>query len=117
MLGRDRHADQAAAMLRKEIDLLRRDEVRREHEVAFVLAVLIVDEHDDAAGLELGDDLGSGGERHGVAVRFRKERLYRANYDGAERHWIPASAGTTSSTTPPRRRVRTSVPCAHGTRV
>ena len=44
-----RQADQAARVLGHEVDLLRRDEVGREHQVAFVLAILVVDQHDDIA--------------------------------------------------------------------
>ena len=57
LLGQ-RQADQAAGVARHEVDRLRRHEVGGEHEVALVLAVFLVDEHDHAAGLELGDDLG-----------------------------------------------------------
>ena len=46
-------------MARHEVDRLGRDEVGGEHEVALVLAVLLVDEHDHAAGLEVGDDFGA----------------------------------------------------------
>ena len=45
-------------MLRHEVDRLGRDEIGGEHEVALVLAVLLVDEHDHAAGLQVGDDVG-----------------------------------------------------------
>src|SRR3989442_912698 len=39
----DRHADQAAAELRHEVDLLGSDEFGRENQVALVLAILVVD--------------------------------------------------------------------------
>ena len=72
VLGGDRHADQTAAVLREEVDLLGRDEVRGEHEVAFVLAVLLIDEDDHPAGLEVGDDLRGRAQGHGGGMRRRK---------------------------------------------
>ena len=56
LLG-DRHADQAAAVARHEIDRLRRDEVGGEHEIALVLAIFLVDEDDHPPGLDFGDDV------------------------------------------------------------
>jgi hypothetical protein len=55
----DRHADQAAAVLGEEVDLVGGDEFRREHEIALVLAILVVDQDHDPAGADLGDDLGN----------------------------------------------------------
>jgi hypothetical protein len=52
-----READEAARVLGHEVDRLGRDEVRRDDEIAFVLAILLVDEDHHAPGLELGDDL------------------------------------------------------------
>ena len=49
-LARERQADQPAAELRHEVDRLGRDMVGGEHQVAFVLAVFLVDEDDHAAG-------------------------------------------------------------------
>src|SRR5439155_9547779 len=63
----DRHADEAAAELRHEIDFFRGDELRGENQVALVLAILVVDEHGHAAGLELGDDFLNRIEAHGFA--------------------------------------------------
>ena len=57
MLLGDRHADQAAAVLGEEVDLLGSDELGGEDEVALVLAVLVVDQDDDLAGADRGDDL------------------------------------------------------------
>ena len=69
LLG-DRHADQAAPVAREEVDLVGRDELGGEHEVALVLAVLVVDQDHDPAGPDLPDDLadradGSGVPAHG----------------------------------------------------
>ena len=47
-----------------EVDRLGRDMLGGEHEVAFVLAVFLVDEDDHAAGGQLGHQLGNGGNRH-----------------------------------------------------
>src|SRR5262249_9412262 len=63
----DRHADQAAAELRHEVDLVSGDELGGEDQVALVLAVFVVDEHGHAAGLQLGDDFGNRIEAHGSA--------------------------------------------------
>ena len=48
-LARHRHADQAAAVAGHEVDRLGRDELRRDREVAFVLAVFVIDDDDEAA--------------------------------------------------------------------
>ena len=48
-----RHAEPAAGVADDEVDRLRRDRLRGHHEVALVLAVLVVHEHDHAAGAEL----------------------------------------------------------------
>src|SRR4029077_16966955 len=50
-------ANQAAAVRGEEIDLLGRDEVGRKEKIALVFAVLVVHQHDDASGTDLGDDL------------------------------------------------------------
>src|SRR5690349_21112383 len=64
----DRHADRAAPVARQEVDLLGRDELRGEHQVALVLAVLVVDQDDDLAGLDRGDDLGDRADGGGFAA-------------------------------------------------
>ena len=56
----DRHADQSAAVCRQEVDLLGRDEIGGEDEIALVLAVLLVDEDGHPPGLEVGDEIGNG---------------------------------------------------------
>ncbi len=60
-LARQRQADQAARMLGHEVDRFGRRPLRRDHEVALVLAVLVVDEdeHPTLAGF-LDDVLGRG---------------------------------------------------------
>ena len=61
-LAGHRQADQAAAVTRHEVDRLRRHVRGRHHEIAFVLAVLVVDEHHHVAVSELGDQVVDGVE-------------------------------------------------------
>src|SRR5207237_172573 len=63
-----RHAHQAAAVLGEEVDLVGRDELGAEHQVALVLAILVVDQDDDAAGADLRDDLGNRADGSGFAA-------------------------------------------------
>jgi hypothetical protein len=55
-------ADEAAAVFGHEVDGFGRGELGGEGEVAFVFAVFVVDDDDHAAGLEVGDGGGDGGE-------------------------------------------------------
>ena len=55
LLGQ-RQADQAAAVFGHEVDRFGRDEFRRQHQVALVLAVFLVHQDDHFAGLEVGDN-------------------------------------------------------------
>ena len=48
-----READQAARVGRHEVDVLGRDELGGEHEIALVLAILVVDEDHHLAGADL----------------------------------------------------------------
>jgi hypothetical protein len=66
VIGRHTRPRACVAM---EVDLLGVTKSRRD-EVALVLAVLVVDEHDDAAGLQVGDDLGTGAS--GMAAFYRR---------------------------------------------
>ena len=61
-----RQADQAASVTGHEVDRLRRHEVRRQHEIAFVLAIFFVDDHDHAARANVFDDLGGRTDAHGL---------------------------------------------------
>src|SRR5580692_111122 len=64
-------ADQAASILGHEVDGFGRDLLGGESDVAFVLAVFIVDYDDHAAGAELLDgsrDIGEGFVIHGKAI-------------------------------------------------
>ena len=51
-----RQADQAARVADHEIDRFRRDKFGGEYQVAFVLAVFLVHQHDHAPGADLVDD-------------------------------------------------------------
>ena len=81
-LARERQADQAAAEARHEIDGFRRDVLGGQHQVAFVLAVFLIDQDDHAAGAHVGDD-----------------GLDRRDRDGGEwgwdafMHWLSAVEG------------------------
>ena len=68
MLGRDRHADQAAPVFRKKVDLFRRDEIGRENQIALVLAILVVHQDNDMTATDLLDQLGG---RRKAARRLR----------------------------------------------
>src|SRR5215467_12268516 len=62
--GAPRGTHQPSAVPGHEGDVLRRDELSSDTEVAFVLAVLVVDDDDGLAILEVGDCLGYRRERH-----------------------------------------------------
>jgi hypothetical protein len=64
-LAGQRDAEVPAADARHEVEEIDADPLRRADEVAFVLAVLVVDENDHAAGAQLVEDFGNRGERHG----------------------------------------------------
>ncbi len=57
-----RKADQAAPVLRHEVDGFGRDLFGGESEIAFVLAVFVVDHHNHASGADFFDRLGDIGE-------------------------------------------------------
>ena len=65
-LAGEREANQATAKTRHEIDGFRRDMVRGQHQIAFVLAVFFIHQDDDAARFHLGDDLLHGRNGHGL---------------------------------------------------
>jgi hypothetical protein len=58
-----READEAAAETRHEVDVGGGDLLRGHHEVAFVLAILIVHDDDHAAGRDVGEDFFDAVER------------------------------------------------------
>ena len=53
--ARQRHADQSAGVLAHEVDRIGRDHRRRHHDVAFVLAVLVVEDDDHLPGPNVRD--------------------------------------------------------------
>jgi hypothetical protein len=67
----DRHADQSAAVLCHEVDRFRRNAIGGDDEIAFVLAILFVDEDHHSAVAKIGDDVLDRGNRHGSGPRFR----------------------------------------------
>ena len=68
-LAGQRQADQAAAVLGHEVDGFGRHMVGGDHEVAFVLAVFLVDQDHHAAGGQFGHQLGNRGDGHGRDCR------------------------------------------------
>ena len=83
-LGREAEADQPAPVRRHEVDGLGRDELRRDREVALVLAVLVVDDDDEPSRADLLDRLLDGREdgagclgAHRLIVPSRAVRSYR----------------------------------------
>ena len=76
-LRRHRQADQAAAVPRHEVDRLRRHLLRRDRQVALVLAILIVDDDDHLAGADRLDRVLDAGERRRFRLApWRSSRLF-----------------------------------------
>ena len=71
-------ADEAAAVRGHEVDRLRGGELRRDDEVALVLAVLVVDHDDEASGADLLDRVLDGRER--ARLRGGAHRISRSTY-------------------------------------
>ena len=69
---RQREADQSAAVLGHEVDGVGRRHLRRDDEIAFVFAILGIDENDHAAVLHLLDDLFDRRERAAAMRRTCK---------------------------------------------
>src|SRR5690606_32645438 len=64
-LARQRQAHQAACVRDHEVDVGGPHQLGGHDQVALVLAVLVVDDDDHAAGAELFEQFGDGGEGHG----------------------------------------------------
>jgi hypothetical protein len=77
-LGRQREADQPARLLGHEVDRLGSGELRREHQVALVLAVLAVADDHHSAAADLLDGLLDRGEGAGAALSARAGRIRSA---------------------------------------
>ena len=73
--GRHRQADQAAAMKGHEIDRLRGSEFGRDHQIALVFPVLVIDQNEHPPGPRLGDDVLGRGDG---AAQVRFDRSGRA---------------------------------------
>jgi len=85
-LRRERQADHALG-LQHEVHHLGRHELRRADEIALVLAILVVRDDDELAGLQVRDGLFYGSERH---IRMRRptmrDRARRAGGRTCRRH-------------------------------
>ena len=57
-------ADQSARFADHEIDVLRAHFFRGHDEIAFVLAILVIKDHDHASGADVVEDVGDGVEAH-----------------------------------------------------
>ena len=64
---RERQADQPAPVHGHEVDGFGGDELGGHGEVAFIFAVFVIDDDQHAAGADLFDRLGDGGECHGCS--------------------------------------------------
>jgi hypothetical protein len=58
-LRRQRKAELARGLTDHKVDHLRRDELGGAYKIALVLAVFVVDEDDEATGLEFGESFGN----------------------------------------------------------
>src|SRR5712664_4076645 len=76
--GHDRHAYQPGSVARHEADVLGRDELGSDHEIAFVFAVFVVDDDHELSGLEVSDRLRNGSQAHSDNEYYR--RRFRATY-------------------------------------
>src|SRR5262252_5593709 len=81
--GEDGRADQAARVAGHERDLLGRDQLGSDAEVALVLAVLVVDDDDEPAVLEVRQGLGYGCESHQCPPSLTRNPMRRATYQRA----------------------------------
>ena len=72
---RQRQTDQAAAVGGHEVDRLGCDELGGHREVALVLAIFVVADHDHAPGADVGEGLLDGGERRRLAAGVGRRAL------------------------------------------
>ena len=54
-----READEPTAKTRHEVDRFGRDELGRQHQIAFILAIFLIDQNHHSAGTDVGNDLGN----------------------------------------------------------
>ena len=73
-LRRHRQANQPAAVARHEVDRLGRDLLGGDRQIAFVLAILVVDDDDHLAGANRLDGVLDAGERRAVGLRDLEPR-------------------------------------------
>ncbi len=62
--GRERETDEPARMHRHEVDQIRRDPLRRAHQVALVLAILVIGHDNEAAVTDVLDRPLDGSKQH-----------------------------------------------------
>ena len=107
-LGGQAEADQPAAVRRHEVDGVGRDELRGDREVALVLAVLVVDDDDEAARADLVDRLLDGGEGARLGLGHARSPGHR-NPGATSRSTYFASTSTSRFTGRPGARSRSVV--------
>src|SRR3989441_2484558 len=103
-LAGHRHADEAAAVLGHEVDRLRRDLVGGHHEIALVLAVLVVNDHEDAPLADLLDRLLDGRKPRHVAPLSASDRT----------RYLPITSASTFVACPDLSRPRVVAPSVYG---
>src|SRR5213594_4441810 len=103
-LAGHRHADEAAAVLGHEVDRLRRDLVGGHHEIALVLAVLVVNDHEDAPLADLLDRLLDGRKPRHVAPLSASDRT----------RYLPITSASTFVACPGLSRPRVVAPSVYG---
>src|SRR5437763_4697056 len=96
-LGRQREADPATGMGPHEVDRVGGDELRRDDEVALVLAILVVDDDDHLAGRDVLQGLLDGGElRVGRGAHVRAPgssfSMYLAKMSTSRFRGVPGAA-------------------------
>ena len=101
-LAGERRADDARGVAHEEGDLLGRGRLGRHDEVALVLAVLVVDHHDDLAPADGGDRVGDGGEAVRAASGFGAHGVRSSGGGEARRAGRSAGARCTWRSRRPR---------------
>jgi len=90
---RERHTDEAAAELGHEVDSVRRDFFGGHGEVAFVFAVLVVNEDDHAAVADFFDGFFDGGEMGAVVGHGEVLSRQSSIFSSGEEHSLDDSTG------------------------
>ena len=69
---RQGQTDKAATLHGHESDDFRGDELRRDGEVALILAVFVIHHDDHASGVDFRNRVGNGDEGHGVSLSLQR---------------------------------------------